>query len=59
MMKRGVSGNRLAQLMGVSRQAIYDRFSGKNTSLEWIIKVAELLGMKVLIQIKPSHMKAA
>ena len=43
MRRRGVSGNKLAKMMGISRQAIYDRFAGRNTTLEWISRVAEVL----------------
>lgn len=45
MRRRGVSGNKLAKMMGVSRQAVYDRFAGRNTTLEWIARAAEALGV--------------
>ena len=51
MRKRGITGNQLAKLMGVTRQAIYDRFSGRNTTLEWICRVAETLGLQLKIKI--------
>lgn len=49
MRRQGMSGNQLAKRMGVTRQAIYDRFAGKNTSLEWISRVSECLGMQLKI----------
>ncbi len=56
MRKRGISGNQLAKLMGVSRQAIYDRFAGKNTTLEWISRVSEILGLQLKVKIvQPTH----
>ena len=49
MRRRGVSGNKLAKMMGISRQAIYDRFAGRNTTLEWISRVAEVLGISLKV----------
>lgn len=49
MRRRGVSGNKLAKMMGVTRQAVYDRFAGRNTTLEWIARVAETLGVRLKV----------
>ncbi len=55
MRKRGISGDQLAKLMGVSRQEVYDRFSGKGTTLEWICWVSEALGLQFKVKIvKPA-----
>ena len=55
MRRRGVNGNKLAKMMGVSRQAIYDRFAGRNTTLEWVSRVAEVLGISLKVSfIDPS-----
>lgn len=60
MLRRGISGNQLAKRMGVSRQAIYDRFAGHNTTLEWIVRAAEALGvsMQVTFSDKPPKQHA-
>lgn len=49
MRRQGTSVNLLAEKLGVTRQAIYDRFSGRNTSLEWIVRVAEALGVDIKV----------
>ncbi|QQR80855.1 MAG: helix-turn-helix transcriptional regulator [Deltaproteobacteria bacterium] len=47
MIKKGVTKAELARKMGVSRQAIHDRFIGKNTTFEWIERMCDALGLVV------------
>lgn len=47
MIKKGVTKAELARKMGVSRQAIHDRFIGKNTTFEWIERMCDALGLAV------------
>lgn len=49
MLKKGVSQNQLAKRMGISRQAVSDKFSGKNTSIEWIERACQALGLEMRI----------
>lgn len=49
MVEKGVSMNELAQRMNISRQAIYEKFSGKNTSMVWIQRACQALGVEAHI----------
>jgi len=49
MIKKNISKSELARRLGVSRQAVYEKFTGKNTTLEWIQKVSASLGVRVKI----------
>jgi len=49
MVQKGISQNELARRMGISRQAVYEKFSGKNTSMEWIQRACRALGVEVRI----------
>jgi DNA-binding Xre family transcriptional regulator len=47
MIKKRISQAQLAKRMGISRQAVSDKFSGKNTSIEWIERACDALGVEL------------
>lgn len=47
MVEKGISMNELARRMKISRQAVYEKFSGKNTSMEWIRRACLALGVEI------------
>lgn len=47
MIEKKISKNELARRLGVSRQAIYDKFSGRNVSMKWIQKACDALGVTI------------
>lgn len=49
MIKKKISQAQLAKRMGISRQAVSDKFSGKNTSIEWIQRACDALGVELRI----------
>lgn len=50
MIKKGITQSQLAKRMGISRQAIADKFSGRNTSIAWIDRACKALGLEIKIQ---------
>lgn len=49
MMEKGVGMTELARRMNISRQAVYEKFSGKNTSMVWIQRACQALGVEAHI----------
>lgn len=49
MIQKGISKNELAHRMKISRQAVYEKFSGKNTSMEWIHRACKAVGVEIRI----------
>jgi DNA-binding Xre family transcriptional regulator len=49
MIEKGISKNELARRMKISRQAVYEKFSGKNTSMEWIQRACEALRVEIRV----------
>jgi DNA-binding Xre family transcriptional regulator len=49
MVEKGISMNELARRMKISRQAVYQKFSGKNTSMEWIQRACIALGVEIKV----------
>lgn len=49
MVEKGISKNELARRMRISRQAVYEKFSGKNTSMEWIQRACKALGVEIRV----------
>ncbi|MDO8518664.1 MAG: helix-turn-helix transcriptional regulator [Deltaproteobacteria bacterium] len=49
MAEKGVSMKELARRMKISRQAVYEKFSGKNTSMAWIQRACDALGVEIQI----------
>lgn len=47
MVEKSVSMSELARRMKISRQAVYEKFSGKNTSMEWIQRACTALGVNI------------
>lgn len=47
MIDKEISMNELARRMQISRQAVYEKFSGKNTSMEWIQRACTALGVNI------------
>lgn len=45
MDKKGISKADLARKLGVTRQAINDKFFGQSLSLDWLVKTYEVLGL--------------
>ena len=50
MVEKGISMNELARRMKISRQAVYEKFSGKNTSMEWIQRACLALGVGIQLR---------
>lgn len=49
MVEKGISKNELARRMKISRQAVYEKFSGKNTSMEWIQRACKALEVEIRV----------
>lgn len=49
MAEKNVSMKELARRMKISRQAVYEKFSGKNTSMAWIERACDALGVEIHI----------
>lgn len=49
MAEKGISKNELARRMKISRQAVYEKFSGKNTSMDWIQRACNALGIEIRV----------
>ncbi len=49
MTEKGVSMNELARRMNISRQAVYEKFSGKNTSMKWILRACDALKVDICV----------
>lgn len=49
MLEKEISVNELARRMKISRQAVYEKFSGKNTSMEWIQRACQALGVDIQV----------
>lgn len=49
MLVKGISKNELARRMKISRQAVSEKFSGKNTSMDWIHRACDALGVDIRI----------
>lgn len=49
MYEKDVSKNKLAKLMKISKQAVYEKFGGKNTSLEWIQRACDAIGVQMKV----------
>lgn len=49
MVEKGVTKNELAHRMRISRQAVYEKFTGKNTSMEWIQRACDALGVEIRV----------
>lgn len=49
MVKKGITKNELARRMHISRQAVYEKFLGKNTSMQWIQKACKAIGVEIRI----------
>lgn len=47
MIKKDISKNELARRLGVSRQAIYDKFSGRNVTMGWVKKACDAIGVEL------------
>ncbi len=50
MVEKGISMNELSRRMKISRQAVYEKFSGKNTSMEWIQRACLALGVGIRVK---------
>lgn len=61
LIRKGISKNELAGRLKVSRQAIYDKFSGRNVTLGWIQKACDAIGVLIRVAIidKKSNKKRA
>jgi DNA-binding Xre family transcriptional regulator len=51
MIQKGISKNELARRLKVSRQAIYDKFTGRNLTMKWILKACNALGVTIRVSI--------
>ena len=49
MVNKKISMNELARRMKISRQAVYEKFSGKNTSMEWIQRACRAIGVDIRV----------
>ncbi len=49
MTEKKINKNELARRMNISRQAVYEKFTGKNTSMEWIQRACDALGVELRI----------
>ena len=49
MIRKRITRSQLAKRMGISRQAVAEKFSGKNTSMEWIQRACKALGVEIRI----------
>jgi len=49
MVQENISKNELARRMGISRQAVYDKFAGRNMTMKWIERACDALGVEMRI----------
>ena len=57
MVKKEISKNELARRMKISRQAVYDKFAGRNLTMDWIKRACT--AVHVDLQIRFTEKKAA
>lgn len=50
MIRKEISKNELARRMKISRQAVYDKFSGRNLTMDWIQRACRALGVELQIR---------
>lgn len=49
LIRKGMKKSELARRMGISKQAVYEKFGGKNTSLEWIQRACDAIGVQMKV----------
>jgi DNA-binding Xre family transcriptional regulator len=49
MVEKGIRMNELDRRMKISRQAVHEKFSGKNTSIKWIQRACLALGVEIRV----------
>lgn len=47
MIERHISKNELARRLKVSRQAVYDKFTGRNLTMKWIQRACNAIGVEL------------
>ena len=55
MIKNAISKNELARKMKISRQAVYDKFRGRNLTRDWISRACDAVGVSLQIRFVPTH----
>lgn len=49
MIERNISKNELARRLKVSRQAVYDKFTGRNLTMKWIQRACDAIGVELRV----------
>lgn len=55
MVKKQISKNELARRMKISRQAVYDKFAGRNLTMDWIMRACNALQVDLQIRFIEKH----
>lgn len=59
MIRKKISQGQLAKRMKISRQAVSEKFSGRNTSMEWIQRACDVLGIEIKVTYMDKDRKKA
>lgn len=54
MIQHHISKNELARKMKISRQAVYDKFRGRNLTRDWITRACNAVGVTLQIRFVPT-----